>query len=262
MLKIREKIPPVNLYKHPVSINNTGFKPNFTGIISDTFNNSTGQLSFDSVSQAEKYAKENLGVNASFGEDLILANYVVDGLNDVKKAGFALPKKVIADYSIFKDAPKITEPDGSIKELIPARTSVRTSITRRDTIYLNPKYAWKDVEAIMSKSFKEKKLATDNPKHIIYHEVGHLLHKKANSSICNRSFDEIPTGEDKTLIEKYIGSYASRSYGEFVAECFVAKFLGKELPDKIDNLYKKWGGPDLSIKSCTPTGRVFIVPID
>ena len=171
------------------------------GIIAESSN-----IIFKTVKAAKKFAKNHLKVQAGFAGNLKLANLVVNALNDVKKLGYALPRKIITDYERFeKDGDRVVqESRGAYKNTTAAMI---TPSLNGGTIFLNPKFDWEDIKERMAKGFKAKKIATDNPRGIIYHEVGHFLHYMSSPSEYNTNL--IIPKNTKKLIRNELCKYGA-----------------------------------------------------
>ncbi len=87
---------------------------------------------------------------------------------------------------------------------------------------------------------------------ILYHEMGHYLHKMNRSlkdemwgNVSKKAKEEFITDIKKQDIAGKVSSYGKTNPNEFVAECFSAMSAGKKLPDDVMNLYKYYKGPEL-----------------
>ncbi|OGI16826.1 MAG: hypothetical protein A2287_00910 [Candidatus Melainabacteria bacterium RIFOXYA12_FULL_32_12] len=200
-------------------------------------------IKFLSTKDAEIYAKNELGIDADFKDSLILANLAVNALKDVKKAGYKLPQKVISDYEKFKNYKKTT-----IKGKTLEITAAITYPDNGGIIYLNSKFDWNNVNKRMKKNFTKHLLSSNKPKHIFYHEIGHFLHYVADKNMYNKTNNVEISLKTRKLIKNKVGEYASQDFGEFIAELFAAKFIGRKYSDKIQNLYRIWNGPHPNMK--------------
>jgi len=191
-----------------------------------------GKLKFEKPEDAEAYARDNLNIQASFAGNLIPANIFLNGLEDIKEKGYALPKRVIVDSKRFEQYG-----DEGVY-----RTPAETVTSDGGTIYINDKFDWGNIRERMSKNYEGKKLSTDNPKHLVYHENGHIDHYLSDPKAWNNN-EEIPP-DIQSLIQDEVSLYGSQEWPEFVAEVFAKKVQGKTLSDKINKLYQEQKGPE------------------
>lgn len=85
---------------------------------------------------------------------------------------------------------------------------------------------------------------------ILYHEMGHLLHKM-NTSLKERFWGRLSgkaekaflADSDKLKTAGKISWYAQTNPEEFVAECFNVLCAGRKLPDDVMKLYEYYKGP-------------------
>lgn len=87
---------------------------------------------------------------------------------------------------------------------------------------------------------------------ILYHEMGHYLHKMNRSlkdemwgNVSKKAKEEFITDIKKQDIAGKVSSYGKTNPNEFVAECFSALCAGKKLPKDVMDLYKYYKGPEL-----------------
>jgi hypothetical protein len=234
---------PVNKSSHFLS--DVGDTVSFTGLAGK-------ELKFNTALNAEIYAKNELGVNAVFENNIEIANLTINALKNVKDAGYKLPNNVIVDYEEFKNDPK--REDG--KELI---AGVTYPDRKGGTIYLNSKFEWNNLKARMKKNFNDHNLASDNPKHFIFHEIGHFLHYIGAPDKYNKSNSASFSPKEQKLVADEVSKFASTEPCEFIAEAFSAKLLGKKYSDKTEKLYEEWGGPAPGMKcKSLNTGRISI----
>ena len=74
----------------------------------------------------------------------------------------------------------------------------------------------------------------------IIHEFAHANH----SRLAVGAYQQLLPSE-KRLVKKYVGEYAASKAREFVAEVFAAYFMGRDFPESILAIYKKYEGPEL-----------------
>ncbi|MCI1273334.1 MAG: hypothetical protein LKG27_02730 [Clostridiaceae bacterium] len=86
----------------------------------------------------------------------------------------------------------------------------------------------------------------------LYHEMGHLLHRKNTSLwddikgvLSKKTEKEFLANEEYQKIASQISWYAKKDPKEYVAECFNAIVSGRKLSDKQMELYRKFRGPEI-----------------
>lgn len=87
---------------------------------------------------------------------------------------------------------------------------------------------------------------------ILYHEMGHLLHKMNTSlkdsfwGILSKKSEKLFSSDlEKQNIAGSVSWYAQKNPKEFVAECFNALCAGRKLPDDVMKMYEYYKGPML-----------------
>jgi len=118
-----------------------------------------------------------------------------------------------------------------------------------DTISFNENHRYYDnPKEYMIESYYIGWLSTPTKNHIIVHEIAHGLHKKniGLKRLTKLRKESIPK-ELESAIEFEVGKYALTNPMEFVAEVFTAmKQNEKEFSKPLMDLYRKFGGPDVS----------------
>lgn len=189
----------------------------------DTFSVTGDIIRFD-IKQLEKEAK-NLGVKASYGNNVSLGNLVNEALVDVKNAGYKLPKKIVYGGNDHR--------------------SDKAAYFLSGVIYLNPDYDWSELKDDTKRYYKNGVASSDNPKHILYHEIAHAIHARTNpirfymQMACPTPMNQF----DQSLIFLEVSSYATNSVFDFVAEVFAGRMAGKVYSEEINNIYNELGGP-------------------
>lgn len=83
----------------------------------------------------------------------------------------------------------------------------------------------------------------------IYHEMGHLHHQKASpiktlvSHFTYQKNKKFLNDKTQQYIANSVSNYATSDPVEFVAEVYAGLVNGAKYPDKVMELYKKFGGP-------------------
>lgn len=99
--------------------------------------------------------------------------------------------------------------------------------------------------------------SSDDPRHVVYHETGHLLHyrKREDRILADDGtilrFDDT-TGYvadfdlgQKTFISQNVSRYAFTNSNEFVAEVYAGHLGGQTYSDEVMEMYRKFRGPEL-----------------
>ncbi|MEW5821491.1 MAG: hypothetical protein AB1782_14965 [Cyanobacteriota bacterium] len=178
----------------------------------------------EQIKQLEKEAKL-LRVKANYGDNIFLAKLVNEALKDVKAACYKLPKKIIYATGDYKG---------------------HNAFTRGANIYLNPDYNWQGLASMTKRNYSAGYTSTDNPKHNIYHEIGHAIHQRChpikflNLVLSGTRFSP----DEQVYISTQVSIYAAKTVFEFVAEVFAGQMAGKKYPEDIMKYYYELGGPE------------------
>lgn len=189
----------------------------------DTFSVMEDSIRFD-IKQLEKEAK-SLGVKADYGNNVFLGKLVNEALVDVKNAGYKLPKKIVYGGNDHR--------------------SDKAAYFLSGVIYLNPDYDWSELNYDTQRYYKKGVASSDNPKHILYHEIAHAIHARSSpirfymQMACPTPMNQF----DQSLIFFEVSSYATNSVFDFVAEVFAGRMAGKVYSEEINNIFNELGGP-------------------
>lgn len=216
------------------------------------------------IEEARVFAKDRLGVKIKF-DDVDMANYINEALvtvNNTTKGKSIMPNSVIVDktngFFAWRNYPN------SPSDLIISPTAYRMgTVARSKGLSVKDFYTkemWKD------NRFTDKGLS---PFKEIFHELGHGNHQvtckdyskmaklkdlKARG-ISDTHFTEEFISETKNnkVVKDFFDSvgytrtdgsiYALESPAEFVADIFSLKVQGKSIPEEIQRMYSKYGGP-------------------
>lgn len=195
--------------------------------------NRYGEITIDPDKTIKELINEAkfLGVKVNYGNETHLGKLINETLKDVKKAGYKMPKRIEYGGCEFTN-------------------NSQSLYYSYGTIYLNPYYNWANIDKESKINYQNGITSSDNPKHNIYHEIGHVLHRK--NGLFN--FTKLKTDiynfslEEKQLIFQNVGAYATSNPHEFVAEVFAGKMDGKKYNDEINKLYNKFKGPKPEIQ--------------
>jgi hypothetical protein len=201
-----------------------------------------------SAYEVSKLFKQKYNIESDFGGNSKLANFVMTAFDNIDKNFASLKNarlKIVYDYSIFENIKKGVNPDGSVKELCPAVMDSKE--TKDGTLFLNPKFDWVNIEERIKNNFTKGNLAYDKPEGLIYHELAHYFHAKSDWGGYKSACKQTPFLHEKIIMESEVSKLAASDFGEFVAEVFAAKMLGKEFSENIKNIYNKFAyyGPKI-----------------
>jgi hypothetical protein len=87
--------------------------------------------------------------------------------------------------------------------------------------------------------------STPSEDHVFLHELGHLLHGTAETTATDA--ERFDTTEDAQTA-KTVSGRAAVSPVEFVAEVFAGTVHGNKYPPAVEDLYRRLGGPQPSVK--------------
>ena len=124
----------------------------------------------------------------------------------------------------------------------------------KDAVYINTEFRyWKDPGAYLAEVEAKSAnwFSSDDPRHAIFHEVGHGLHARG---IGIQEFRERPD-TFATIADiqtaRTVSKYAGRNTAEFVAEVYAARMAGRTFDPPVLALYDQLGGPSVGF---TPRG--------
>lgn len=181
------------------------------------------------VAQIERDLAEK-GVVIRFKNKLDTAQFVQKSLDNIKNAGYDLPK-----YILFAPSSLLLGSDG-------VATMFRQPLTKQAPIIF-PKNVLKNSLRKIKEKYAAGIYSTDNILHYIYHEVGHWLHFQNKPSY--RECQSIWQGADQNLIAQEVSQNALKTSDgtEFVAEVFAGLMDGKEYSPHVMEIYTKLKGP-------------------
>lgn len=219
------------------------------------------------IEEAKAFAKDRLGVNIKF-DDIDMANYINEALvtvNNVTKGKSVMPNSVIVDKTNGFYAWRSYTNNTS--DLIISSKAYKLGTVAKS-------------KGMSIKDFCEKTMWKDNrfvnkglsPFKEIFHELGHGNHKRVckdynkmaklkelkTRGISDAHFTEEFISETKNnkVVKDFFDTvgytrsdgsiYALESPAEFVAEIFSLKVQGKSIPEGVQRIYNKYGGPTLA----------------
>jgi uncharacterized protein YecT (DUF1311 family) len=179
---------------------------------------------FSSVSDAEKYATDNLGMqSAKLGKDVEVANRVVSGLSLAKSLGYEIPPKVVV---------KGTGDENIIAQLVPyAKPVLEINADHR---------VWKSPTALVNE-YRSHWMSSGHPDGTIIHEVGHYQQIRT-LGVDKYVAQGVKLTDSERAVAQQVSRYASTEKAEFVAEVFAGRVTGHVYSDAVNKLYDKLHG--------------------
>lgn len=204
-----------------------------------------------SIKDAEEFAR-GLGVkNVKYGDksQIDVANMVNEGLADLRSRGATMPQTVGVGKFPRKSQ----------------RGIVAQYSAKDDSLLWNPKNPmWNNIDGVVKKQYDSGFFSSDNPAHMIRHEMGHALDAKKNP----QWFDTDPFNFQRRksawladdyadvaylngYIRRHVSGYSLRQNDEFIAEVFAGRMDGIDYPDDILRWYREMNGPEINFPKPT-----------
>ncbi|HBG50169.1 MAG TPA: hypothetical protein DDW90_11895 [Cyanobacteria bacterium UBA9971] len=192
----------------------------------------------------QNLSKEGIKAKFSDRSSLDFAKLTQETLQEINKQGYDLPKRIYTSpfLGITTKAVVMMKPNNTAK-----------------AIFFNPTFiekTLKSIENYMVGKYLNGIFSTENPKHIIKHEVGHYNHsQKGLKSLYLQYFSGIASSrESNTVLTKDMEQLLKKNVSEFatnddklgldaVAEIFAGLLDGKIYKSQIMDIYKKLNGP-------------------
>jgi hypothetical protein len=104
---------------------------------------------------------------------------------------------------------------------------------------------WRDPIRSMSLEAGTGYLVSDDPRAIVYHEIGHALHRRRYRVGWRWwSASSKPLRDSERAIAERVSRYATEDTGEFIAEVFAGLLCGRTFDDEVVRLYRDLKGPE------------------
>ncbi|GAB4422305.1 MAG: hypothetical protein OHK0011_01110 [Turneriella sp.] len=197
------------------------------------------------IQQAEQKARD-LGVrHVDFGHsrNQAIADRVVHVLEDLKAQNKPVPRAVKIDASEFSN---IRDDEG--KRIPPNNVPAFFRQSRTNgipgSIFINPRaHFWADSITQAKLEFNRGWWSSDDPLHVLHHEIGHFLHNYSLGNDVYQFFKETPlTTRQISVINTEVSEYATENPLEFVAETYAALRAGRKFSEELLRLYSHFGG--------------------
>lgn len=102
-----------------------------------------------------------------------------------------------------------------------------------DKISINEaNYIWEDV---VQNTMKQIQLSSQNPDHIVLHEIGHVLFDPPDNFMN--------VLQDREFIRTAVSQYASANPKEFVSEVYAGLIAGKKYPASVLAMFSQYARP-------------------
>lgn len=173
----------------------------------------------DDIDEANVFAREVLGVDADYANDLQIANLTNRAMWDTKSQGRALPGSV--------DVRRLPDSPGTYAQYDP---NIDTLIINRDEL----RFFKNDILA--REEFDRGWFAASDRIGLIHHELGHVDHWKKNPSGYVSAFHHVPDPRLERVMGE-VSQYAKQSFEEFIAETNAGRFAGRRYSDEVNDLY-------------------------
>jgi hypothetical protein len=104
---------------------------------------------------------------------------------------------------------------------------------------------WNDPVGSMKTEAESGFLVSDDPRAIVYHEIGHALHRRRYRFGWRWWSESSKALGDRNLsIAERVSRYAMEDTGEFIAEVFAGLLCGKTFDEEVLRLYRDLKGPE------------------
>ena len=200
---------------------------------------------FATVSEAEQWAVANLGIkDVKLGDDVGIANQVVQGLADTSGRGGAIPPRVRVTASGFGRDEAM---------LFVANRTPELQINSASSLWKQP-----DMAAFAAKLKDKQWTPTADENTFFFHESGHYKHmiEAGKERYAALSAAGWPSEQMQATARK-VSTYAATEPVEFVAEVYAGKMGGRKFTPEIEELYERLNGPKYvspSIEKLAPGG--------
>ncbi len=209
-------------------------------LLSNVFEGSFNDIYLERSTNEECIALENemadMGVRATFADNLEDARLITDTYRKLYNMGYELPKEIVlVDFSDNKAGLTLALPNGASKY---------APIFYQKGISSNDMTAGDAGTQAECDKYGLNWFSSDNPSGVVAHEVGHYNQKDMTKFEKSKIWQEaMPYW---TTIGREVSAYSIvgglNSSDEFVAEVFAGLYSGKEYNDDIMQLYYSLGG--------------------
>jgi hypothetical protein len=161
-----------------------------------------------------------------------------------KSKAFRKAQKIFAKYKVATTR-NFQETSGRLSARdaqIGVASFVQGSGRAEPVVYLNAGHPyWKNIEGYAKAQYKLSYWSTDNPYHAIHHEIGHYRIASENASRLSFWRSPLPS-EMQAETKGKVSRRSQESVGEYLAEVYAGKVLGKNYDSLVLKWYREFGG--------------------
>lgn len=171
-----------------------------------------------------------------------------EAFRDLEEKGYELPENVIWDTPFKRSDFPPGLLGAALYKLMNNQAVAAYRTDEKDSIYINTNNAYWDSQSeaklAQEEMFEYGWWSSANPKHPIYHEMGHKLHDANIDNFVEVATSEL-TEEEEQIIGNQVSLYGTLDPAEAVAEVFAGHMDGIVYSDEVYEIYNKYGGPEL-----------------
>jgi hypothetical protein len=172
-----------------------------------------GEFAPKTVADAERWARENLGIEADYGRNFQLAKQVNAALAEAKAKGVPMPKRVVFQ---------------------PSRGSYHALFSQSN----NAMAINSTAKSLAGTIAKDGYFSSSHQYHTVFHELGHMEHGLA----VGERYDSIVNAFIPEAISSQVSRYAKQNGLEFVAETYAGLMAGRTYSEEVMRTYRLYGG--------------------
>jgi hypothetical protein len=177
----------------------------------------------DDIDEAEVFAREVLGVEADYADDVQIGNLANRAMWDAKNQGGELPSRTTVRP--FDELPN--DNLGTFAQYNPNADTLEINSLRKDFFENDD----------MARSLNESGWFTTKDRiGLLHHELGHVDHFKTNPRGYTAAHYSVPDGRIEDIMGQ-VSKYATDNAEEFVAEVHAGRLAGREFSDEVNDLY-------------------------
>lgn len=182
----------------------------------------------DDVQEAEAFAKEVLGVEADYADDLQIGNLTNRAMWDVKNEGGYLPSRTQV-RPFTEAAEEEIDGAGTFAQYDPSIDTIEINSLQKK-FFAN--------DDLARKEFEDGWFAVGDRIGTLHHELGHVGHYKSNPRGYTTSFYTSSIGDEVLQsITRQVSRYSDSTLEEFYAEVFAGRMAGNRYSEEVDALH-------------------------
>jgi hypothetical protein len=169
-----------------------------------------------------------------------MGNHAAEGIAWAKKLGAATPRQCVLNSDYFRKTGHVRAPAVYVDEPNEHGAYLKA-------VVLNPAAPeWDDMAGFVREQKARNYYSTDDPCHVIYHEIGHLQLATDHPDLFRGQKWVREFLKDRKHLVGKVSERSLAGHKEFVAEVFAQLVVGKKPPDPaVMALYKKYGGREV-----------------